>query len=96
MHAARNAETCARNAVILSKNSLPVPERAASAMIRRRTSTCSGEQIKCKDAHAKVAQRDLRIGVELRPDASACPTYSSPAAAIMHSTNSSSLEGKWL
>ena len=46
MQADMNAETCVRRAVILSKNSSPVPERGASAIISRRTSNCSGEQMK--------------------------------------------------
>jgi hypothetical protein len=48
MHAARYEETCKRNALILSKKSLPVPERAASAIIKRRTPTCSAEQMKVR------------------------------------------------
>ena len=45
----------ARKALILSKNSLPVPERAASAIISRRTSSCSGEQMKLSKLVPKLS-----------------------------------------
>ena len=63
MHADMNAETCVRKAVILAKNRLPVPERAASAIISRRTSNCSAEQMKFRKLLPKSNSATIRIGI---------------------------------